>query len=212
MTNRFRGRADAGARLAAALVPAQWHDPVVFGLARGGLPVAAPVALRLRAPLEPAVARKVEAPGRPELGVGAVAPDGPPYLDRAGLAAVGITEDELVAALGRARAEARDRVHRYLGDRPAAEVTGRDVLLIDDGVATGSTAIAALRALREQEPDRIVFAAPVGAPEALEKLAGEADEVVCLLRPSRFRAVGEWYADFEQTTDAEVSSLLGARR
>ncbi|MBB4684158.1 phosphoribosyltransferase [Amycolatopsis jiangsuensis] len=205
----FADRTDAGLRLGAELAARTWHHPVVLGLARGGLPVAAPVAAALRAPLDVAVARKIGAPGRPEFGLGAVPADGPPFLDHAGISACGLTPDELSSAVEQARAEARDTVRRYLGGGPPASVAGQDVLLVDDGVATGGTAIAALRALRDRAPARVVFAAPVGAPEAVRLLDAEADEVVCLRQPARFQAVGTWYADFGQTTDAEVFALLG---
>lgn len=204
----FRNRADAGARLAAALACRGWTDPVVFGLARGGLPVAAPVAEELDAPLELMVARKIGAPGRPELGLGAVAADGPPFFDRTGLRALGLTPEDVAHQVDHARAEARDQVRRYLGSRVPRSPVGHDVVVVDDGVATGGTAIAALRALRPYAPLRLVFAAPVGAPPALDKLAREADEVVCLQEPEEFRAVGEFYSDFSPTSDEEVLALV----
>ncbi|WP_406630810.1 phosphoribosyltransferase [Amycolatopsis sp. WGS_07] len=204
----FRNRADAGARLAAELACRDWADPVVFGLARGGLPVAAPVARELDAPLELLVARKIGAPGQPELGLGAVAADGPPFFDRAGLHALGLTTDDVTRQVEAARTEARDQVHRYLGNRVPHSPAGHDVVVVDDGVATGGTAIAALRSLRSHAPLRLVFAAPVDAPPALDKLAREADEVVCLREPTEFRAVGEFYSDFSPTTDEEVLALV----
>ncbi|WP_409465233.1 phosphoribosyltransferase [Amycolatopsis sp. GA6-003] len=204
----FRNRADAGARLASALACREWADPVVFGLARGGLPVAAPVAQELDAPLELMVARKIGAPGQPELGLGAVAADGPPFFDRAGLRALGLTPDDVAPQVDHARSEARDQVRRYLGERVPRSPAGHDVVVIDDGVATGGTAIAALRALRSHAPLRLVFAAPVGAPPALDKLTREADEVVCLEEPDEFRAVGQFYADFSPTSDDEVLALV----
>ncbi|MCG3755198.1 phosphoribosyltransferase [Amycolatopsis sp. Poz14] len=204
----FRDRADAGARLAAALACREWTDPVVFGLARGGLPVAAPVAEELDAPLELLVTRKISAPGQPELGLGAVAADGPPFFDRAGLRALGLTPEDIAGQVDHARTEARDQVRRYLGSRAPRSPAGHDVVVVDDGVATGGTAIAALRALRSHAPLRLVFAAPVGAPPALDKLSREADEVVCLREPEEFRAVGEFYADFSPTSDEEVLALV----
>ncbi|MBB1154635.1 phosphoribosyltransferase [Amycolatopsis dendrobii] len=204
----FQNRADAGARLAAALACREWADPVVFGLVRGGLPVAAPVAEELDAPLELLVARKISAPGRPELGLGAVAADGPPFFDRAGLRALGLTPEDVANQVDQARTEARDQVRRYLGNRVPHSPAGHDVVVIDDGVATGGTAIAALRALRSHAPLRLVFAAPVGAPPALDKLTREADEVICLREPEEFHAVGEFYSDFSPTTDDEVLALV----
>ncbi|EFL07369.1 MULTISPECIES: phosphoribosyltransferase [Actinomycetes] len=204
----FRNRADAGTQIAAALARREWTDPVVYGLARGGLPVAAPVAEELHAPLELLVARKIGAPGQPELGLGAVAADGPPYFDRAGLRALRLTPEDVARQVDHARTEARDQVRRYLGSRVPHSPAGHDVVVVDDGVATGGTAIAALRALRSHAPLRLLFAAPVGAPSALDKLAREADEVVCLREPEDFRAVGEFYADFSPTSDAEVLALV----
>ncbi|WP_037358661.1 phosphoribosyltransferase [Amycolatopsis orientalis] len=204
----FRNRADAGAQLAAALGRREWADPLVFGLARGGLPVAAPVARELDAPLELLVARKIGAPGRPELGLGAVTADGPPYFDRTGLRALGLTPDDLSRQVEDARTEARDQVRRYLGERAPRSPAGHDVVVVDDGVATGGTAIAALRAVRSHAPQRLVFAAPVGALSAVDKLAREADEVTCLETPREFHAVGEFYADFSPTKDNEVLALL----
>ncbi|MER6873082.1 phosphoribosyltransferase family protein, partial [Amycolatopsis sp. NPDC000673] len=131
-----------------------------------------------------------------------------PFFDRAGLRALGLTVDDVAPLVDHARTEARDQVRRYLGSRVPRSPAGRDVVVVDDGVATGGTAIAALRALRSSAPLRLVFAAPVGAPSAVEKLAREADEVVCLREPEGFRAVGEFYSDFSPTSDDEVLALV----
>lgn len=200
---RFRDRDDAGERLADAVVTAGLDlvDPVVLALPRGGVPVAAAVARRLGAPLDVFVARKVGAPGRPELGIGAVAEGG---------ATVGVGPDEPAAAL--ARAELARRVEAYRGDRSLPALAGRDVVLVDDGLATGVTAEAAILGVRrcQPRPRRVILAVPVGAPDTVARLGapGLAHEVVCVHSPWNLRAVGEWYDDFTQTSDEEVRRLL----
>ncbi|GAA5134691.1 phosphoribosyltransferase [Pseudonocardia adelaidensis] len=209
----FADRADAGARLADRLADMPWSDPVVLGLARGGVPVAVHVADALRAPLDVAVARKIAAPGRPEFGIGAVTADGPPCYDERTLAALGLTPDDLREDCERERAEARRRLRRYRQGRDPMPLAGRDVLLVDDGLATGVTARAALGELRGARPSRLVFAAPVCARESRDALCagGDADDVVCVSAPREFGAVGSWYRDFGQTSDEEVLAALAER-
>ncbi|WP_033262279.1 phosphoribosyltransferase [Amycolatopsis vancoresmycina] len=204
----FADRADGGRCLADELRRRGWTDPLVLGLARGGVPVAAVVARRLGADLDVAVARKIGAPGRREYGVGAVTPDGPASYDEAALHALGLTAARLARAEARERAEARRRFRRYRAGRPPAVLTGRDVILVDDGLATGVTATAALREVRAARPRTLVFATPVAAPEAADRVGAEADDVVCVAEPPGFRAVGQWYADFHQTSDDDVLDLL----
>lgn len=204
----FADRTDGGRWLAAELARRTWVDPLVLGLARGGVPVAAVVARRLGAELDVAVARKIGAPGRREYGVGAVTPDGPAIYDEASLRALHLTADRLARTEKRERAEARRRLERYRAGRAPVVWAGRDVLLVDDGLATGVTATAALRELRAGDPRTVVFAAPVGAPGAAKALLHEADDVVCVTEPPGFRAVGQWYADFGQTRDEDVLALL----
>jgi putative phosphoribosyl transferase len=204
----FADREDGGRRLAAELRRRTWVDPLVLGLARGGVPVAAVVARRLHAELDVAVARKIGAPGRREYGVGAVTPDGPAIYDEAILRGLNLTAARMAAAEARERAEARRRFERYHDGRAPAAVTGRDVLLVDDGLATGVTATAALRDVRAANPRTVVFAAPVAAPGAAAGLLHEADDVVCVAEPPGFRSVGQWYADFHQTSDEDVLRLL----
>jgi predicted phosphoribosyltransferase len=209
----FADRAEAGARLARRLADRSWSNPVVLGLARGGVPIAARVAEALDAPLEVAVARKIGAPGHPEFGVGAVTADGPPRYDERTLAALGLTPDDMREACERERAEARRRLQRYRQGRDPVPLAGRDVLLVDDGLATGVTARAALGELRAAGPARLVFAAPVCARDSQAKLCDEADadDVVCLSAPPEFGAVGLWYRDFGQTSDEEVLEALAER-
>ncbi|WP_329046526.1 phosphoribosyltransferase family protein [Amycolatopsis sp. NBC_01488] len=204
----FADREDGGRRLAEELNRRTWVDPLVLGLARGGVPVAAVVARRLGAELDVAVARKIGAPGRREFGVGAVTPDGPVIYDETILRGLKLTEARMAPAAERERAEARRRLERYRDGRPAPVLADRDVILVDDGLATGVTATAALRDVRTGNPRTVVLAAPVGAPGATAGLLHEADDVVCVAEPPDFRAVGQWYADFRQTSDKDVLDVL----
>lgn len=205
---QFRDRTDAGRRLAAALTDQQRADPLVLGLPRGGVPVAAGIASALGVPVDVFVARKIGAPGHEELGVGAVAEGSEdPVFSDAGRR-LGLPPERLGELAARERQELRRRVARYRGARPLPDPFGRDVVLVDDGLATGVTAEAALLALRARQPHRLTLAVPVGAREAVDRLAAFADEVVCLLVPRTFLAVGEWYEDFAQVTDEEVLAQL----
>ncbi|GAB2671107.1 phosphoribosyltransferase family protein [Saccharopolyspora gloriosae] len=204
---RYRDRRHAGQVLARHLTGRDWHRPLVLGLARGGVPVAAEVAAALGAPLRVAVARKIGAPGRAELALGAVTAHGPPTYDQRLLRAFHLDAAALEQECERERAEARSREARF-GRSHGPSPAGRDVLLVDDGLATGATARAAIRMLRESEPRSIVLAVPVGAPDAVAALEGEADEVLCVLRPVDFSAVGQWYGGFRETTDEEILRLL----
>jgi putative phosphoribosyl transferase len=204
----FRNRVDAGRRLAEALAHLRDADVVVLGLPRGGVPVAAEVASTLRAPLDVIVVRKVGVPGQPELAMGAVGEGGTSVVDADIVRRAGVRPEELSAAQARARVEVQQRVRALRGDRAPAELTGRTAVIVDDGVATGSTARAACRVVRALGAARIVLAVPVASPEVVADLSGIADEVVCLRRPSFFGAVSNFYDDFTPTTDAEVSALL----
>jgi putative phosphoribosyl transferase len=205
----FANRAEAGRALAerlSAIVTA--GNPLVLALPRGGLPVAGPVAERLRGELDIVVARKIGAPGHPEFGVGAIAEDGPPVYDQDNLRYAGVTEAGVAEVLSAERVELQRRIRRYRGDRPPPSPAGRTVIVIDDGLATGVTAHAALCWVRAQGPARLILAAPVCAPQARDALAAEADEVVCLAAPDPFFAVGRWYDDFEQLTDEDVGNFI----
>ncbi|MFC4852581.1 phosphoribosyltransferase [Actinophytocola glycyrrhizae] len=212
-STRFVDREHAGRELAGVLTRHVHDDrPLVLALPRGGVPVAVEVAAATGGDLDIVVARKIGAPGQPEFGVGALAEDGPPVLDRPTLADLGVTEADLTETIRSERAEIGRRTRRYRDGRPAPAVAGREVILVDDGLATGVTARAALRWLREQGPRRVVLAAPTCAGQAERELAKEADEIVCLHSPPSFYAVGQAYADFRQVGDDDVIRLLRAHR
>jgi putative phosphoribosyl transferase len=209
---RFHDRRTAGRELGLRLM--EWASdgelphPVVLALPRGGVPVAAEVARALSAPLDVLVARKVGLPGRPETGIGAVVDDDPPLFDQRALEMAGLSEDRLVPDVARERAELKRRALLYRGDPSTPHVKNRTVVLVDDGLATGATARAALRHLRQSEPARLILAVPVGAPGTVAEMRSEADAVVCLRQPPDFRAVGLWYDDFDQVSDDQVIEIL----
>jgi putative phosphoribosyl transferase len=205
----FRDRTEAGQLLAAQLrAYAHRPDVLVLGLPRGGVPVAHEVAQELHAPLDVFVVRKLGLPGQEELAVGAIASGGARVLNDEVVRALEIPDEAIdsLAAQEQAELERRERVYR--GDRPWPDLHGRVVILVDDGLATGSTMRAAVAALRHQEPARIVVAVPVAAPETCQEFRSIADEIVCLQTPDPFYAVGLWYRDFGQTTDEQVRALL----
>lgn len=216
----FANREEAGAALAAVLAErfgptngaAPGSAPVVLGLPRGGVPVAAPVAAALGAPLDVLVVRKLGVPRRPELAMGAIGEGGAVVLNHDVIEGSGVGRTELAAVERRERAELEARVARFRGGEPPVELTGRLVVLVDDGIATGATMRVACRVAHARGAARLVVATPVGAPESLEEIAAmpEVDEVVCLSAPPSFMAVGMHYLDFRQTEDAEVARLLRA--
>jgi putative phosphoribosyl transferase len=206
----FRDRQDAGRRVGVRLLALGFEPgPVVLGLPRGGVTVAAEVARALDGHLDVVVARKLAHPGQPELALGAFAEGGgEPAWDHALLQRVGVTPADLSAVVEAERVELGRRVASYRGDRPLPDVQGRVVVLVDDGVATGATARAALRALRKRGPSQLVLAVPVGSPDSLRSLEQEADYVVSLIAPAGFGAVGTWYDDFGQLSDDDVRRAL----
>ncbi|HJU57205.1 MAG TPA: phosphoribosyltransferase family protein [Actinomycetota bacterium] len=204
----FADRADAGERLGRALAERVGPDAVVLAIPRGGVIVGEAVARAIAAPLDVVVPRKIGAPGNPELGVGAIAP-GVRVLDSRMLAGLRVSDEYLEREIAAQESEIERRQHAYREGRPPAEVRGHTAVVVDDGVATGGTATAALRWARAQGATRVILAVPVAPSGSLERLAAEADEVIVLETPEPFFAVGEWYRDFDQTSDREVVSALG---
>ncbi|WP_354643131.1 phosphoribosyltransferase [Kitasatospora camelliae] len=204
----FTDRIDAGRRLAAEVAHLRAADPVVVALPRGGVPVAAEVARALGAPLDICVIRKLGVPYQPELGMGAIGEGGTRVINEQIFRSTGVTEKQLAAVEKRERAELERRATRYRRGRPAVDLRGRTVVVVDDGVATGSTALAACRIVRERGASRVVLAVPVAPADWAARLGTEVDELVCPQTPSRFWAIGEFYADFSQTEDAEVVARL----
>lgn len=186
--------------------------PVVLALPRGGVPVGFEIATRLGAPLDVLIVRKIGAPGNPEYGLGAVVEGGTRYLDEPRVRAIGHTVRDLGPSIARETAEVERRAREFREGRPPPEIRDRTVILVDDGVATGGTVLAALRALRARGPRRIVVALGVAPPDTVEVLRREVDDLVVLLAPRMFFAVGEWYHQFSQVSDEEVRELLERSR
>jgi putative phosphoribosyl transferase len=206
----FRDRQEAGMALASLLRQyAGRDDVVVLGLARGGVPVASEVARLLRVPFDVLTVRKLGVPGHEELAMGAIASGGVLVINEEVVRQLGITARALEQAALEEQEELDRRELVYRQGRPPLDVHGRAVIVIDDGLATGSSMRAAVAALRQRDPARIVVATPIGSHQACDELAGEVEEVVCAATPDPFYGVGSWYRDFRQTTDAEVQALLG---
>jgi putative phosphoribosyl transferase len=204
----FVDRLDAGRRLAAALEHLRGEDLVVLGLPRGGVPVAFEVAQALRAPLDVILVRKLGVPFQPELGMGAIGEDGVRIINEEVVRLAHVRPDDLAEDEQRERTELDRRARRFRGDRPRVPLAGRTAIVVDDGIATGSTARAACQVARAQGARRVVLASPVAPPSVVESLHGDADEVVCLETPEWFFAIGQWYANFAQTPDDEVVEFL----
>ncbi len=213
MGAQFNDRYHAGRRLAAALAPyAGRPNLLVLALPRGGVPVGYQVAQALGALLDVFIVRKLGVPGHEELAMGAIASGGVRVLNDEVLQYVPVSPQTIEAVAAREQRELERREKAYRGDAPPLDVRGKTVVVVDDGLATGSTMRAAVRALRRMQPRAIIVAVPVGAPSTCEQLRGEADDVVCLRTPDPFEAVGIWYQDFDQTSDEEVDELLGLGR
>jgi len=208
----FADRTDAGRRLARALVSLRGTAPLVLGLPRGGVPVAGEVAALLQAPLDVLVARKLGAPWQPELAMGAIAPDGVRVMNDGVVAGLGVSAEEIEAVATREARELDRRVRRYRGDRPPLDVRDRTVILVDDGIATGATARAALAWLAARGPRRVILAAPVAAADTVVEMRALADDVVVLSAPRDLQAIGVWYDRFAQVSDEEVLAILEAAR
>ena len=204
----FRDRADAGVALAEHLLAYRASDPIVIGLPRGGVVVAAEVARTLDAPLDIAIVRKVGAPGNPELAVGAVGEGGVVIHNRELTALLGLSEGDFDRRAAIERDEVRERALRLRPDRPMAPVAGRLVIVVDDGLATGATAQAAVAIMRAHGAAEVIVGVPVGSPEALARLGADADRVVCVDVPRALGGVGAWYDDITAVSEDEVARLL----
>ena len=206
----FTDRSEAGRQLAVRLGHFRAQHPVVLALPRGGVPVGYEVARALDAPLDLVLVRKIGVPDQPELAMGALAEGDPPelVLDHALMAALGVSPAALEATKVQELAELDRRRDAYLGARPRVAIAGRPVIVVDDGLATGATMLAAVRAVRRRAPSRVIVAVPVAAPGSLHRLAGAADETICLGAPPGFHAVGQFYRRFPQLADRDVVDLL----
>ncbi|HSK65834.1 MAG TPA: phosphoribosyltransferase [Anaerolineales bacterium] len=206
---RFFDRRDAGRQLASRLGKyAYRQDVILLALPRGGVPVAYEVADTLKAPLDVFIVRKLGLPGKEELAIGAIASGGTRILNEEIIRALHIDRFTIDEITERERLELQRRERQYREDRPAPEVLGRTVILIDDGLATGASMMAAIHALRTRQPTQIIVAVPVAAPQAIRLLRPRVDEAVYVIAPEHFEGVGKWYEDFSQTTDEEVQTLL----
>ncbi len=204
----FMNRRDAGQQLAAKLIGYKNKNPFVLGIPRGGVVVAAEVARELGAPLDVIIPRKIGAPFNKELAVGAVAPDGTTIFDERALFMLGITKADLEDQVRQELEEISSRSNTYRGNRKPPVLQGKTVIMVDDGIATGMTAKAALKLVRKLNPDTLVLAVPVASMEAVSQLNQDVDELVCLLVPDVFYAVGQFYQDFRQTSDQEVINIM----
>jgi len=208
----FRDREDAGLQLAGALLEFRDEDPIVLALPRGGVVLGYQIARALNAPLDVVVVRKLGAPGNPEFGFGAVAPGGVRYVDPATVGMLGLSEKQIDQVVKREQAEMERRLRCYRGERPLPDLRQRTAVLVDDGLATGGSARAAVLALRKWQARQTVLAVPVSAGETARALSREVDRFVCLHQPALFMAVGQFYSRFEQTSDQEVIELLERAR
>lgn len=204
----FRDRRQAGDRLADLLRRESVEADVVLGIPRGALPVARPVADAFEVPLDVVVGSKIGAPNNPELAIGAVASDGSVWLNDDLIERLNVPDEYIEEERDEEAENARRKAERYRGDRDPPALTGKRVIVVDDGIATGATARACLRGIRKADADRVVLAVPVGPPDTLESLHAEADEVIAVESPSHFRAVGQFYERFGQVSDEEAMAYL----
>lgn len=205
----FRDRSQVGQLLADRVIRLQEiSEPIVFAIPRGGVPVAKEIAVVLGAPLDLVITRKIGCPGQPEFAVGAVSQDGEVIINQETVSMLGISEKYLHSEASRQTQEIHERMRKYLGYHPFSDLRRRSVIIVDDGVATGNTMIAAIRFLRRKNPKNIIVAVGVAPPETVTRLARVADKVVCLETPEPFFAIGEFYENFEQVEDEEVKRIL----
>jgi predicted phosphoribosyltransferase len=211
MAREFQDRRDAGRQLGEAVAALGLADPVVLALPRGGVPVGAEVAKQLGAPLDVLLVRKIGVPQAPEIAAGAIVEgDQNPVLNTAVMAGFGLDSDGLAPIIARERETIRERRQRYLAGRTPIELAGRDAVVVDDGIATGATMKAALQGLSRKHPRSVTLAVPVGPEDTSSQFGGLADNVVCLIAPRHFHAVGAHYVVFDQTQDSAVAELLAA--
>lgn len=208
----FANRSEAGRKLAAELGDMSGADTIVLAVPRGGVVVGYEVARALDATLDVYIARKLTAPGNEELAVGAVASDGTLVLDAILMRELGVTQRYIESEMDRQRSEILRRLSLYRNQRPLPQLKGKTVIVVDDGVATGSTTMVTLRALRKQQPGTLILAVPLGPPDVIGRLQGEADRVVCLAMPEQFWAVGQFFGQWSQLTDQDVVDILNRRR
>ncbi|MDA4120070.1 MAG: phosphoribosyltransferase family protein [Thaumarchaeota archaeon] len=207
----FRNRVEAGRKLAGALMEFKGKDVVVLGIPRGGVVVANEVAKALGAPLDIVVTRKIEAPGEPEYALGAVTQEGDVIMDRQAAESLGASPAYLDDQVRKKKEEVKERMKRLRGDAPYPRLEGKIVVIVDDGIATGSSVSAAVMSVKKRKPKEVVVAVPVAPADAVEMLAGEGARVVCLETPGPFLAIGEFYGDFDQVEDLEVKRILEER-
>lgn len=204
----YRDRSDAGRRLAELLVTYRSENPLVLAMPRGGVVVGYEIAHALNAPLDVLVARKLGAPDNPEFAFGAIGPGGVRYLNERVVAMLGLDEADIEAAISAETKELNRRMHAYRGDMPQGDFSGRTIILVDDGLATGATARAAILSVKQHRPRRIILAVPVSPVDTAEALRDEVDELICPVIQADFYAIGQWYDNFDQTSDEEVQDLL----
>ncbi|MFW6061757.1 MAG: phosphoribosyltransferase [Planctomycetota bacterium] len=204
----YKDRVDAGRRLAELLSEYRVREPIVLGLPRGGVVVAQEVADALHAPLDVLIVRKLGAPSRPEFAFGAIASGGYQLVNRLIVRHLGLSEEQVEDVIQRETAELDRRLEIYRGERPQPDLCAKTVIIVDDGLATGSTAKVAVHAARSEQPEWVVLAVPVAPPDAVEQLEAEVNDLVCPSVPPNFRALSQWYQQFDQVTDEEVVELL----
>lgn len=204
----FRDRTQVGQLLADKLSDMNFKNPIVLAIPRGGVPVAREIAVRINAPLDLIIIRKIGFPGEPEFAIGAVTQEGQIIADRQNIRDMGIPEEYLKEESARQTKEIRNRLERYRGNMPYPDLKGKNVIIVDDGIATGNTVLAAIDSVRGRGPASIVLAVGVAPPDTIKRLSEKADAVVCLETPEPFCAIGEFYESFEQVQDEEVKKIL----